>query len=93
MAFIYEKEKLPEYFRSENIQLGTKAFDNNEPDRKYKGIVTLEDLIEFWLKIPIMDEEDYLHIRGRRRSRSRRRSIFDIMINWYFMEDYKNEAL
>ena len=59
MAFIYEKEKLPEYFRSENIQLGTKAFDNNEPDRKYKGIVTLEDLIEFWLQISIFDEDDY----------------------------------
>ena len=83
MAFIYKKEKLPDYFHSENIQLdfNKSKFEKDEAGMKIIGIITLEDLIEFWLKIPIMDEEDYLHIRGRSRSRSRRRSIFDIMIN------------
>jgi hypothetical protein len=83
MAFIYKKEKLPDYFHSENIQLdfNKSTFEKDEAGMKIIGIITLEDLIEFWLKIPIMDEEDYLHIRGRSRSRSRRRSIFDIMIN------------
>ena len=83
MAFIYKKEKLPDYFHSENIQLdfNKSTFEKDEAGMKIIGIITLEDLIEFWLKIPIMDEEDYLHIRGLSRSRSRRRSIFDIMIN------------
>ncbi len=83
MAFIYKKEKLPDYFHSENIQLdfNKSTFEKDEAGMKIIGIITLEDLIEFWLKIPIMDEEDYIHIRGLSRSRSRRRSIFDIMIN------------
>ena len=83
MAFIYKKEKLPDYFHSENIHLdfNKSTFEKDEAGMKIIGIITLEDLIEFWLKIPIMDEEDYIHIRGRSRSRSRRRSIFDIMIN------------
>jgi metal transporter CNNM len=79
MAFIFEKEKLPEYFRSENIQFGTKPFDNNEPDRKYKGIITLEDLIEFWLKISILDEDDYRQNKADiKRRRSRKNTILDL---------------
>ena len=79
MAFIFEKEKLPEYFRSENIQFGTKPFDNNEPDRKYKGIITLEDLIEFWLKISILDEDDYRQNKADiKRRRSRKSTILDL---------------
>ena len=82
MAFIFEKEKLPEYFRSENIQLGTKPFDNNEPDRKYKGIITLEDLIEFWLKISILDEEDYRQSKNAiKRRRTRKSTILDFFNN------------
>jgi CBS domain containing-hemolysin-like protein len=82
MAFIFEKEKLPEYFRSENIQFGSKAFDNNEPDRKYKGIVTLEDLIEFWLKISILDEEDYRQNKAAiKRRRTRKSTILDLFNN------------
>ena len=82
MAFIFEKEKLPEYFRSENIQLGTKPFDNNEPDRKYKGIITLEDLIEFWLKISILDEEDYRQNKAAmKRKRLRKSTILDFFNN------------
>ena len=41
--------------------------DNNEAKKENKdikgtpviGIITLEDLIEFWLKIHILDEENY----------------------------------
>ena len=36
-----------------------KKNEKNIPLTPIKGIVTLEDLIEFWLKIPIFDEEDY----------------------------------
>jgi metal transporter CNNM len=82
MAFIFEKEKLPEYFRSENIQLGTKPFENNEPDLKYKGIITLEDLIEFWLKISILDEEDYRQNKAAiKRRRTRKSTILDLFNN------------
>ena len=82
MAFIYKKEKIPDYFHSEINQFDyNKTFEKNEPGMKIIGIITLEDLIEFWLKIPILDEEDYIHNQGRRRRGSRRRSIFDIMIN------------
>ena len=45
------------------------------------GIITLEDLIEFWLKIPILDEEDYIHTRAHKRKSTRRKSFLDIIRN------------
>ena len=82
MAFIFKKEKLPEYFRSENYQFENKTNENSEPSRKYKGIVTLEDLIEFWLKISILDEEDYRQNKAEmKRRRTRKSTILDLFNN------------
>jgi CBS domain containing-hemolysin-like protein len=82
MAFIFKKEKLPEYFRSENYQFENKTNENSEPSRKYKGIVTLEDLIEFWLKISILDEEDYRQNKAAmKRRRTRKSTILDLFNN------------
>ena len=82
MAFIYKKEKMPDYFKSENYQYDYyKSYDNNLPNDKIKGIITLEDLIEFWLKIPILDEEDYMHTKEHKRRGSRRKSLMDFFKN------------
>ena len=82
MAFILKKEKMPDYFKSENYQYDyTKSFEKGEQGDKIIGIITLEDLIEFWLKIPIMDEEDYMQSKEHKRRTNRRKSFMDLLKN------------
>jgi CBS domain containing-hemolysin-like protein len=82
MAFIYKKNQMPSYFKSENYQFDyTKSGEDNLPTAQILGIITLEDLIEFWLKIPILDEEDYIHTRAHKRKSTRRKSFLDIIRN------------
>ena len=58
MAFIHQKELLNDkYNKGNHYNIMKKSF---RPTSPIKGIITLEDLIEFWLKIPILDEEDYM---------------------------------
>ena len=72
MAFILQKESdLNTSANSENLGV------NSTPMTPIKGIITLEDLIEFWLKIPIMDEEDYIHSDQYRPKR--KKSFYDIV--------------
>ena len=80
MAFIYKKEKLPDYFRSENYQFDyNKSFENYRPGEQVLGIITLEDLIESWLKISISDEDDYIHSKVHRRRSTRKSTFFDLI--------------
>ena len=80
MAFIHQKESQPNYFNSVNYLDGDKSFEKNQPNSPIKGIITLEDLIEFWLKIPILDEEDYIHGDEYRKRISKRKRTFLDMI-------------
>ena len=77
MAFIHKKESSQNYFNSVSFIQGEKN-EKNIPNSPIKGIITLEDLIEFWLKIPILDEEDYLH-EDHNRTLKRRRTFLDIL--------------
>jgi CBS domain containing-hemolysin-like protein len=80
MAFIYKKEKLPDYFRSENYQFDyNKTFEGHRPGEQVLGIITLEDLIESWLKISISDEDDYNNSKEYRRRRTRKSTFFDLI--------------
>ena len=91
MAFIYKKKKIPDYFKSENYQMDyIKPYENNNSGMELIGIITLEDLIEFWLKIPILDEEDYNHSQANRRTRPRRKTILDMIKNPTFQNKLNN---
>ena len=60
MAFIHKQENENKFTHSLSCSIeNEKKNEKNIPLTPIKGIVTLEDLIEFWLKIPIFDEEDY----------------------------------
>jgi CBS domain containing-hemolysin-like protein len=80
MAFIHEKGQ--NIFHSVIYAPSGKKIDYNIPNTPIKGIITLEDLIEFWLKIPILDEEDYQDIdknkHPRRRKTVRRKTLFEV---------------
>jgi CBS domain containing-hemolysin-like protein len=83
MAFIHQKEDQSNAFNSISFALepNEKVYEKNIPTSPIKGIITLEDLIEFWLKIPILDEEDYIHDQDRNRKRPphRRKTFLDII--------------
>ena len=82
MAFIHQKEvNANNYFNSVTfaVNQGDKGFEKDIPSSPIKGIITLEDLIEFWLKIPILDEEDYMHTKPKRRGPLRRKTFLDIL--------------
>ena len=84
MAFIYErgKDNNNNMFYSESIPFEyNKSYEKNIPQEKLIGIITLEDLIEFWLKIPIFDEEDYMQNKLQRRKSKRKRTFLDIIKN------------
>ena len=82
MAFIYQKDNSNNLFYSEALPFdNNKSFEKDIPTTKLKGIITLEDLIEFWLKISIYDEEDYMHHKENRRRRARKSTVLDIMKN------------
>ena len=69
-------------FYSESIPFEyNKSYEKNIPQEKLIGIITLEDLIEFWLKIPIFDEEDYMQNKLQRRKSKRKRTFLDIIKN------------
>ena len=81
MAFIHQKESSNVFnsvsFAFEQI---SSNFDKNVPSSPIKGIITLEDLIEFWLKIPILDEEDYIHSDVHvKRAPGRRKTFLEII--------------
>ena len=91
MALIYKKKMIPDYFKSENYQMDyIKPYENNNSGMELIGIITLEDLIEFWLKIPILDEEDYNHSQANRRTRPRRKTILDMIKNPTFQNKLNN---
>ena len=79
MAFIHQKEE-NNYYNSVSfpVDQGDKSFEKDIPTSPIKGIITLEDLIEFWLKISILDEEDYMHTKPKRRGPLRRRTFLEI---------------
>ena len=77
MAFIHQKESPQNFFNSISSPMDPdKKFERNMPNSPIKGIITLEDLIEFWLKIPILDEEDYLHSDEYKKRISKRKKTF-----------------
>ena len=80
MAFIYKKEKMPDYFHSEQYDANI-SYEKNAPNGQIKGIITLEDLIEFWFKISILDEEDYMQNKETKRKVARRKSLIDLLNN------------
>ena len=84
MAFIHQKEEeVTNSFNSISFALepNEKVFEKHSYSSPIKGIITLEDLIEFWLKIPILDEEDYIHDQDKNRKRpsNRRKTFLDII--------------
>lgn len=84
MAFIYARgtDNNNNMFYSESIPFEyNKSYEKNIPQEKLIGIITLEDLIEFWLKIPIFDEEDYMQNKLQRRKSKRKRTFLDIIKN------------
>ena len=79
MAFIHQTEDNTNYNSvSFPIDQGEKGFEKDIPTSPIKGIITLEDLIEFWLKISILDEEDYMHTKPKRRGPLRRKTFLEI---------------
>lgn len=83
MAFIHEKGSSDNYINNSvcfGLEQMEKNDDRNQPVTPIKGIITLEDLIEFWLKISILDEEDYMHNdMNRKRRPLRRRTFLEIL--------------
>jgi CBS domain containing-hemolysin-like protein len=76
MAFIHQRESQHQNnFHSISFVQMEK---NNIPNSPIKGIITLEDLIEFWLKIPILDEEDYIH-SDHYRTGKRRNTLLEFL--------------
>ena len=60
MAFIHQQKTENNFMHSVSCSIDVdKRFDKNISLTPIKGIITLEDLIEFLFKIPIFDEEDY----------------------------------
>ena len=56
MAFIYKKK----IHEDENNQIDNmKQIGNNNSKNEIIGIITIDDLLEFMIKKPIFDEEDY----------------------------------
>ena len=81
MAFIHQKES-SNVFNSVSFAFDQIAnnFEKNVPSSPIKGIITLEDLIEFWLKIPILDEDDYMHSGVNvKRAPGRRKTFLEII--------------
>ena len=76
MAFIHQRDSQHQNnFHSISF---TQMEKNNVPNSPIKGIITLEDLIEFWLKIPILDEEDYIH-SDHYRTGKRRNTLLELL--------------
>ena len=60
MAFIHQQKTENNFMHSVSCSINVdKRFDKNISLTPIKGIITLEDLIEFLFEIPIFDEEDY----------------------------------
>ena len=81
MAFIHQKESNDSNDNCFNsVSFAFNQVDKNIPISPIKGIITLEDLIEFWLKIPILDEEDYIHSDvNKKRGPLRRKTFLEIL--------------
>ena len=80
MAFIHQKELETEYLNK--VSLTSDNYDiileKNIPLTPIVGIITLENLIEFWFDIQILDEEDYRAQDTLHRSLTRsRKKLFD----------------
>ena len=75
MAFIHQNESNTTYYTRGGIPYNNikKRF---RPTSPIKGIITLEDLIESWLKISISDEEDYMHDQDRTKRGTERKKTF-----------------
>ena len=79
MAFIHQNESNITYYTRGGVPYNNikKRF---RPTSPIKGIITLEDLIESWLKISISDEEDYMHDQDRsKRGTERRKTFFSFL--------------
>ena len=60
MAFIHQQKTENDFMHNVSCSIDVdKRFDKNISLTPIKGIITLEDLIEFLFEIPIFDEEDY----------------------------------
>lgn len=80
MAFIHQKELEIEYLHKVNLTSDNydKILEKNIPLTPIVGIITLENLIEFWFDIQILDEEDYRAHDMLHRSLTRsRKKLFD----------------
>jgi metal transporter CNNM len=80
MAFIHQKELETEYLNK--VSLTSDNYDiileKNIPLTPIVGIITLENLFEFWFNIQILDEEDYRAQDTLHRSLTRsRKKLFD----------------
>ena len=75
MPFTHQKESNITYYTRGGVPYNNikKRF---RPTSPIKGIITLEDLIESWLKISISDEEDYMHDQDRTKRGTERKKTF-----------------
>ena len=81
MAFIHQQEPDNNFVRSVSCAVDeNKKYEKNIPLTPIKGIITFEDLIECWFKIPILDEEDYkAQHRNNRSYSNRQKSLLDMI--------------
>ena len=80
MAFIHQKELEIEFLHKVSLTSDNydKIIEKNIPLTPIVGIITLENLIEFWFNIQILDEEDYRAHDMLNRSLTRsRKKLFD----------------